>query len=135
MSSITDPRWNEVCRASQLMEENNDCVVKVLALTTNMLYEHAWGICSAHGRKRGAGMYPKDWHAMFKARGYELRVVPPQRYNNARTGVTLARQTHMRGKFIVWYKAHVGALVNGVLLDWTNGRKKRVYEVYEVVKL
>jgi hypothetical protein len=65
--------------------------------------------------------------------GYSLRVMDRSEYR-AKTMITAARDPNLaKGRYICMVRGHVAAVVDGQVIDWSDGRRHQVKEVYEVV--
>jgi hypothetical protein len=151
----TAPRFTKLHAIAESLGESNDCTVKALALTTGIGYHEAHATMKAHGRPDGRGWYmsaPKYWGmpycvtlSVLAVHGHTAREIPLS-VLRARAGVenlTIGRVASMlprRGRYLVWVRGHILAVVNGQIEDWTGawaGRKvsrKHVLGVARVVK-
>lgn len=128
--------------------EKNDCTVKAIATVTGATYEVAHAALAKHGRENGKGCVQIIQDLALADLGFNIkRVDVRSRFISNYPGIhkTLKSATthHMKrfnhvwadGKtYLVYVRAHVAAVVNGVNLDWTVGRAKRVIALYEITK-
>lgn len=124
----------QVLKQSEKFGEHNDCTVKALALTTKLSYEEAHEALKREGRKEGKGAYSYQWKAAFKNSGYDLvRVID----FTAKTvmGIPKDKKFKKSYKYLVRVRGHVLAVRNNEVLDWTEGRRHRIQEVYKVVPI
>lgn len=125
--------WDE----SSKMRESGDCTVKALALAAKIPYIEAHTALSLRGRKyrRGCSTAVQVVQAASDL-GYKMEYIPNliqpngSRYTPKTIGRVLAK-----GRYIVRSQGHAFAVVNGNVLDWTNGRKHRILEAWKVTKL
>jgi hypothetical protein len=131
--------------ASSAKGETNDCTVKALAAATGESYDDAWAALNRHGRpfRKGPKAMLKTINgrraivcpALEKAAnelGFDFRVMEKHEYR-AKTMVTAERDPALRnGGFICMVRGHVAAVVDGEVIDWTEGRRHQVKEVYEL---
>jgi len=112
--------------------ENNDCGVRALALVCNIPYKTARETLSAHGRKHGAGVFtfqlakalvehsnPKPLQTVLKPKG--------GRYTPKTIG-----KAYPKGRFLLYSRGHVMAMVDGEILDWAQDRRLRIVAIQEV---
>lgn len=137
----------EECNAeSTALNETNDCTVRALAAASGASYREAHAALAKHGRPHRKG--PKaawaqnngrrfiDCPALRKAAlelGCSWKVLEPTDYS-AKTMTTAPRDRRLaNGRFICMVSGHVAAVVDGEVIDWTDGRRHRIKEVYQVV--
>lgn len=132
--------------ASDAKRETNDCTVRALAAASGATYNDAHAALAKHGRphRKGPpakrvyahGRYHIDCPALRKAAldlGCTWKVLEPAEYQ-AKTMTTATRDRRLaKGHFICMVRGHVAAVVNGEVIDWTDGRRHRIKEVYELV--
>lgn len=131
--------------ASKAKGETNDCTVRALAAATGESYEDAHAALAKHGRpyrkgpkalgNRLNGRITITCPALEKAArdlGYDFRIMEPSEYS-AKTMVTAARDRKLaKGHYICMVRGHVAAVVNGEVIDWTDGRRHQIKEVYQI---
>ena len=65
------------------------------------------------------------------ALGFDLKRLDFSEYS-AKTMITAARDRRLQaGNFVVQVSRHVAALIDGKVIDWSEGRAKRVQCIYE----
>ena len=130
---MTLARYKELCKASDRVNETNDCMVKATAIAGRMSYQDAYNLCRLAGRKdrRGASVFLTM--AAMKGRGYTIDSMgcPVQKNGSRYTSLTIGNRLK-RGRYICVSKGHVFAVHNGEVCDWTNGRRHRIIEAYKV---
>lgn len=123
-------QYTQACNTSAAFGETNDCTVKAVAIVTNNDYSEAHQALAALGRKHGNGAYFSQWNGACEALGYSLH---REATITARTVRTVVEQLEADKVYIIQSTAHVSAVVNGEVLDWAEGRLKRVKAVYQVL--
>lgn len=119
--------------AAESKKENNDCAVKAVAIATGVGYEKAHAVFAKLGRKPRHGV---SWGQIVKAieectgRGVSYdQIFKP---NGSRyTGKTIGKALP-KGRYILIFRAHAAAMVDGVIEDWTDGRKKHILGYWKV---
>ena len=140
-----DRRYSKLREASNLAGEHNDCAVVAIAAVANCSYEEAHGELEDLGRRKGKGTSniaidtaldnlgckvthhdPYTFIQQYPGRAKLLKNVTthhPDRYN----------EFWSDGKrYLFFTKQHVGAVIDGVNIDWTRGRAKHVWRILEV---
>lgn len=132
---------------SATFNENNDCTVVAIAAVTGVPYAVAHAALAAEGRKNGRGCFKPQQRAALEKLGFKLIRLPvesvlhsyPHPYNQLKN-VTTHHPERVKGfwadgaKYLFYTRGHVAAIINGVNVDWTKGRAKRVLEIYRVVE-
>jgi hypothetical protein len=130
--------------------ENNDCVVKAVALSFNLPYSVALAELAAVGREARKGTFstPDKLYKIAKKYGYRLLTISPScfidRYPAAHARVLKSVTTHHPRRFnnvwkdgrtyILLQSRHVSVCRNGELIDWAVNSAKRAETIYLVVK-
>lgn len=126
--------FNDLKISSMAKQETNDCTVKAWAVTTGDDYDTAHYIMAdVAGRRHRAGPRMTEFMKAYQTMGYSLRL----RRVTAKTMVTLGRElAGTRGGILVitGKGRHAVGVLNGRVVDWTEGRRNRVYLVFDVVK-
>lgn len=140
---------NTVWKDSEKFGERNDCSVKAVALATGTQYAKVHYEFAKQGRKQGRGTHRWQQEAVLAAFGFELKLVHSHRAGlswalpeeqvlknkfKAKTVTTLERELPSRGVFLVYTRGHMLCARGGKILDWTQGRRHQIKEVYRVVK-
>lgn len=125
---------------SNSRNETNDCSVTALAITTGIRYDKAHKIMAMMGRKPGKGPAcrvngKRTYKSMHDTMRMAIKVagrqagIPetPQGYTMNTIG-----ERYSHGSYLVFTRGHVAAVVDGVVEDWTKGRKHRVTHVIRV---
>lgn len=109
--------------------DDNDCVVKAMAIVSGKSYEECWKACRKKGRKHGKGFYTGVAEQILRDWGFITQVV--------RTGAkTLKSLPKLEGRYLIqnggYTNSHLSAMVDGQIEDWADGRRKRVKMVIKV---
>lgn len=136
LSEKARSRYSQVLIERGQFRETNDCAVKALALATGESYEMAHYALECVGRLPRRGTSMQRIRAAAESLGYTWETVDHDNYS-ARTPVTLEREWQkrgIRGGFIVEFVGHVAAIVDGEVLDWTQGRRHRIWDIHKVTR-
>ena len=124
-------RYDYLKKQSVQMGEANDCTVKALALVSGMEYKYCHTLLAKHGRPRRSG---PSWAQFYRAVS-AMGLWKKEYQVKSKTLTTLERELkNVKGRFLVETSGgrHVCAIVNGVVEDWTAGRRHRVLRVWKV---
>lgn len=119
-------------KKSALHGETNDCAVKAIAIVANADYDEVHALLKAHGRKDGKGTPWAAIWATLKALGVWVGPVDHTNIERAKTVRHLPAVLPKRGRFLVYTRGHILAVVNGEVMDWTKGRRHRPKLAWEV---
>lgn len=141
------PTYRELQSASSAACETRDCTVKTLAILADLPYGEAHYMLKGLGRKNRRGfLFNPRFNArtvdLFAALGYNLKPVPASVWTpgprvpycctrRVRTLRTLP-EALPTGRYMVFTRGHVCALVNGTIEDWAHDKRKHVRYVFEV---
>lgn len=129
-----ESRVQKISAASKRAGEHNDCVVKAISLAARMPYREALNVCSSAGRKPRGGCSTKLATEVLEARGYKVEEHSPLQKSGSRyTPVTIG-EFCKRGYWIARVSGHAFPIVNGVVYDWTAGRRHRIETVWKITK-
>ena len=124
--SILEQVKNSKCRISR--NEKNDCSVVALTLATNVNYDVAHKALEKNGRQSRKGAYVYQIIAAVKDLGCQIQRVELKRKYTSRTIPSLCHS----GTYLVNINQHIYTLKDGVVLDYTAGRRHIVESVYRV---
>jgi hypothetical protein len=116
--------------------ETNDCTVRALTAATGLDYDICHAQLAKQGRKNRKGCHwfiegPKA----AKALGFEMRKMDRNEYR-AKTMITAERDSSLSsGRYCVLVRGHVAAMVDGKVIDWSQGRRHRIAAIYAVSKM
>jgi hypothetical protein len=92
-----------------------------VAAVSNLPYNYVWAKFSKHGRKfQGRTQNGVTDDVLNELNIWRDRIDP-----NAKTVRTFTRE-NPTGRYLVWTRGHILAVVNGQAIDWTRNRTHRV---------
>lgn len=128
--------------------EQRDCTVVALTLTTGRSYADCHKALADAGRKSRSGAYQDQWEAAANALGFHLRrwtsaeviamIHSYPRPHDRLHGITthhprrFAKQWAGTGKILMQSRGHISACIDGIVADWAINRSKRVIAVFTV---
>lgn len=110
--------------------DNNMCTVIALACCKNWTYEGAYKYAQKHGRKHGCGMIVSKIERMLGIKWEDWKWTQ-ELYGRRLTPNTFAKM-HPKGKYYCLTRSHAIAIVDGVVQDWTEGRRYQIQRFIEV---
>lgn len=124
--------FNTVKVGSSEKREHNDCAVKALAIAAEIPYDEAHALFKRHGRKNRRAtplnIILKATHEIRPNCDFKNIRKPDGRKYTARTiGEALPK-----GNYMVLFRGHIAAMVNGCIEDWSDGRCLRVEAIFEM---
>jgi len=114
--------------------DSNNCTVVTTAIAANVPYGKAFNLLKSLGRQTGKGIpFAQIDKYVFKELGYNLI---KQGDSSTRWGTvsTITNKLPSKGTFIAYVRGHVLTIRDGIVMDWTEGRRHRIKRVYQVVK-
>lgn len=113
--------------------ECRDCSVISAAIAGRVSYKVAHAALKAQGRKDRGGAYTFQSVEALQSLGCTVERLQfgPQPNGNGWTAASIGRR-FPRGYYLVTFRGHIAAMVNGKLEDWTAGRRHKVLGVYKV---
>ncbi len=124
----------ETCNeARKGFNEKSDCVVKALAITTQVDYATVHAMLAKHGRKARCGTWNRTTFAAARELGFTLTEIKHFIYNE-RCTVRSIEPKLKDGFYLVMTRSHALAVVDGVVHDYTRGKTHKVTEVYRVTR-
>jgi hypothetical protein len=133
MEATAKALWDTMSEASQAHGETNDCTVRALTAVTGLTYDDCHRQLAKQGRKPRKGCHwfiegPKAAEAL----GCTMRRMQRSEYR-AKTMISAERDPALRnGRFAVLVRGHVAGMIDGNVIDWSQGRRHRIVDVYEV---
>ena len=117
---------------STLKGERSDCAVKAFALVFGVDYEDMHLMFKREGRRNGNGTDTRISNNVLIKLGHpiETKMIRGEKGQKITTG--RIGQYLPEGKFLVFTSGHMLALVDGEVLDWTEGRRHRVKYVIKI---
>ena len=143
----------DIDKASKAINESNDCVVKAIAILAKIPYQQAHDLSVTHGRKyRRRAWFANVGYMAFKELGYEMVTHHKQsayyqdilsQYPNGHRPQNITFKHPKRfpdvwqiqKDMILQTGGHVGAIIDGHLIDWSAGRSFRVQSFYTLEKI
>lgn len=126
---------SEMLEGRNEIDGRNDCAVCAVALSTGHQYADAYRALEKQGRRKGRGAYIYEIQSAVEDLGYEMTQVAPKDWKGAKTFASAAKKLK-NGTYLIhkWNQrsGHIAALVDGDVLDWANGRRFQLREVYSV---
>ena len=127
---------NQLKKVSKSYNEKNDCAVKAVAVVANASYQEAHEALRLAGRKPRRGTPLPVIFAALRSLGvyHEFKTVADHRGKDmGRCPISRVRSRLPRkGRFLVLTRSHILAVVDGVVLDWTEGRRHQARYAWEV---
>ena len=117
---------------SLAFNEKNDCAVKAIAISHNVEYSQVHKMLKAEGRVNRQGTYRHQQEAVSKLLGATFIDTIPRKAGGGQITVSTIGRYFPKGRHMVFTRGHVLALVDGVVQDWTAGRKHRVLNVWTI---
>ena len=139
---MEDIRYQELKLSGMLKGETNDCSVIAVAAATGCGYNKAFKALENEGRKPNRGATLTKILRATEALRYEL--VPAQTIltlimSRSVSDVvpigTIARHIGDEGTWLAVTRSHIACVRDGVLLDWTDGRRHQVKRLFYVRKM
>lgn len=119
--------------ASANMNEHNDCGVRAAALVCNVPYETAHVALRVAGRQPRQGSFVPQITKAVKSLGCTVhKSQNPKQPNGSRYTAKTLPKAYPRGRFLVYTRDHVFAMIDGTVLDWAKGRRLHVVSIQEV---
>lgn len=128
--------FKEAREASNSIRENKDCAVVAVSVVGRMSYFDAHALLKSFGRRNRKGTrFHSQTKPALESAGYEVTPVKRNRQPNGScyTPKTIGDKLK-KGYFLCRCKGHIFAVVNGKVEDWTDGRKHRITEIWQVKK-
>lgn len=126
-------KYSAIRKASDKRGERNDCAVVAVSIAGRVPYNKAHDALRLAGRKNRKGTQRWQTKAALETIGctYEVTEAPRQPNGSRYTAKTIGNG-FKRGFYLVFYRGHVAAMVNGKIEDWTDDRNHRVQEVWKI---
>lgn len=119
----------KAAKTSQDVRENSDCSVKAVSILCDVPYIVAHRALKQQGRENRRGAHSIWIIRAMHSLGFAVKTV----YTTSRTMATISRDPAVqKGFYAVMVKQHIASVVNGVVEDWTAGRRHKIMEVIEV---
>ncbi|HCH32649.1 MAG TPA: hypothetical protein DE045_06895 [Oceanospirillaceae bacterium] len=116
---------------SQAHNETNDCTVKAVAIATNLPYKLAHAKLAEAGRPNRKGTYRPMYRKVMEDLGFSVTDI----HTPAKTVATIERYLNPAKRYVITVRGHALAAANGKIEDWSEGRRYRIQNVWEVAPL
>lgn len=121
--------------SSGQMKENKDCAVVAAAIVTQSDYASAHELLKKFGRKDRKGtVFHTTTKPAIESLGFRLELVNNLQPNGSRYTPKTVAKACQEGYYLCRIKGHIFAVVDGQVMDWTEGRKHRINFIYKVLK-
>ena len=122
--------YSSIERDSMGMGERKDCAVRAVTAVSNLPYEYVHKVFAECGRKPKRGTpFHVTTKVLKKLNIWTDWMKPPV---GAKTICSLKKKLPKKGRFLVRVRGHILAAVDGNIVDWTEGRRHRIKEFYQV---
>jgi len=138
-------KFHALKQTSASFKEKNDCSVIAIALVCGVEYEVAHDAMAEFNRKNGKGASTGAIIKAVEKLGFKAIPHKPKDFiNNYPTAHRVLKcvtthhperfhlQWHNGKNYLFFMTSHVAAVIDGKTCDWTEGRSKRVWSLYEV---
>ncbi len=131
MSSTSKSLWDTMATASKAHGERNDCTVMALTAATGRSYDECHAALAKAGRKSRRGCnFPTIGKRAAKSLGFLMEELDYLDYS-AKTMITAERDRKLStGKYVLRVRSHVAAMIDGKIVDWSQGRRHRIRNIY-----
>lgn len=121
---------------SSNLNERNDCSVKAIALATGKPYAEVHEAFRLEGRKNRSGTYKHQQEAVLTRLGFKREKFLDLKKDNGSkyTPKTVSQFCHT-GNWMVYIPHHVFAVIDGNVLDWTEGRRHRITQAWRITPI
>lgn len=124
-------KYNSCLKVSNAMHDNNSCAVIALATATQTPHKQAYKTLEKLGRKHKDGTYTHQSLNAIEQLGFKYERVNDD-YPTAKTPISAVKVLPKNKTFMVRVSGHIFTIRNGVVEDWTDGRKHRIIDIWEV---
>lgn len=122
--------YKQARKESRRLNETKDCAVVAVAVATNTPYDVIRQMMKKHGRRYRQGT--PFWITRKVLEDLGVLVIEQEGLFSARTIGSLKKELPSKGRFLIRTYSHILACVNGEVCDWTDGRRHRIKETYEI---
>ena len=124
--------YKTVNESSERINEANDCAVIAMSITTGKSYTECHEAFKKAGRQDRRGVSLGMIENVIKQFGIMSPMMVCQSEFRKRIPVTQAPRYFRDGKYIAITRSHALAVVDGVVHDWTNGRRHQIKYFYKI---
>ncbi len=107
-----------------------DCAVRAICNTTGAEYDTVEAALLKAGRKINRGTYPDQIRKAIITLGFQIR----ERRFTKGTTIASAPREFPGGAWILFVRGHFAAIVDGNVIDWSEGRRFRIKHAYHITK-
>ncbi len=107
-----------------------DCAVRAICNTTGIDYDTVEAALEKAGRKINSGTFPCEIRRAVTALGFKFS----ERRFSRGTTIASAPREFPGGAWILFVRGHFAAIVDGNVIDWSEGRRFRVTNAYHITK-
>ena len=116
---------------SDAHHETNDCTVKAVAIATNQPYKKAHALLKEAGRKNRKGTYSHVYKRVIENMGFTVKRIE----TSAKTIATLMHHLDPTKRYVCNVRGHALAVAGGKVQDWSEGRRHRIQNVWEITPI
>ena len=119
----------EIEAASISHNERKDCTVVAMALALDLDYKTVHSAMAIAGRKHGKAC---NFSVIGRKAAADLGFLMETLLDySAKTMITAERDPKLaKGRYIIQIRRHVAALIDGKVIDWSQGRRKIINRIY-----
>jgi hypothetical protein len=129
--SRVSPEYQAAMDASDAINENNDCAVRAVTITTGLPYPVVHKAFMQAGRKARKGTPRRITQRVVDALGYDMTPIKI----TAKTAITAERDRQLQdGRVLLGMTRHLAAMIDGKLIDHTTGRRVKLNGAFRVTK-
>ena len=126
--------FQAACKEAANYREHNDCSVKAATIISGKPYWHIHSLFADRGRKHRHRTPQKISREVIEddLKMETVEIFPRKPCGGRFTPITIGKY-YPQGKYFVFTRGHMFALVDGKVIDWTKGRRHRVIKVWKVI--
>ena len=124
-------------KPSDAYNETDDCTVVAVAIAGKVSYDMAHSVMKKCGRKDRSGASVRTVSAALASIGADEIPINMMKLREKNKGVGLTPNNIVKvlskyRNYIAYTSTHVLTIRKGVVEDWTDGKRHKITEVYEV---
>ena len=136
------PQWNPYAdgvlgKEVELKRDTNSCTVITLACVTGNTYAQCYDYMKKYGRRHREGMMQSEIrNALEGMKKFKAIKGPYSRDNKITLNQFLKK--HPKGKYYLCHRGHAFAVIDGVVYDHANAKRRQVnlaYRIYDKSEL
>ena len=131
MDESSKAAWKSMVSDSKAHGEHNDCTVKALTAATGLSYAECHAALAKAGRPHRKGcVFMVAGKAAAASLGWNMEMLSNSNFR-AKTMITAERDAlFQRGRWVIQVSRHVAALIDGKVIDWSEGSRRRIQCAY-----